>query len=68
MTDQPAEAIPLFPPSWFVENLNAGVSRDWAGAGSPPVRTALDPLVMHLWHLATENLRKPMPFVPVVII
>jgi len=47
------DSIPVFPPPWFVENLNAGVSRDWAGDGPAPYRTALDPLVMAAWHMAS---------------
>ena len=67
MTEQPAEPVPLFPPSWFVANLNAGVARDWQGDGPPPYRTALDPLVMGMWHMATADLRRPMTFVGSVI-
>lgn len=57
----PPEPIPLFPPSWFVENLNAGAAKDWCGDGPPPVRSALDPLVMYTWHLATKNLNRLVP-------
>jgi hypothetical protein len=53
--------VPLFPPYWFVHNLNEGVARDWAGDGPAPVRTALDPLVMFAWHTATAGLREPQP-------
>ena len=61
VTGQLVEPLQIFPPHWFVANFNAGVSRDWAGLGPPPYRTALDPLVMFTWHLATESLRRPMP-------
>lgn len=62
------EPIPVFPPAWFVENFNAGVARDWAGEGPAPYRTALDPLVMYSWHLATESLRKPQPLISICVI
>jgi hypothetical protein len=61
MSEQPAEPLPVFPPDWFVTNFNAGVARDWAGEGPAPYRTALDPLVMHAWLMATEDLRHPRP-------
>jgi hypothetical protein len=40
--------VPLFPPPDFVERFNA----EPVAAGLP-YRTAMDPLVMHAWHLAT---------------
>lgn len=39
---------PIFPPLWFVERYNeAGFSDRY--------RTALDPLVVLAWHMATES-------------
>lgn len=63
MSEQPAEPPPVFPPAWFVANFNAGVARDWAGEGPAPYRTALDPLVMGMWGVATADLRRPMPVI-----
>jgi len=58
MSTDEGQAVPggsLIPPDWFVANLNAGVRRDWAAAGPPPHRTALDPLVMLAWHTMNET-------------
>jgi hypothetical protein len=62
VSEQPAEPLSIFPPPWFVTNFNLGVARDWAGEGSPPYRGALDPIVMAMWLMATEDLRRPRPF------
>lgn len=51
MEDQPS----IFPLQWFVDRWN--MQLDLRGA---PFATALDPMVMMAWHLATESARKPM--------
>lgn len=50
MTDGLAPEPSLIPPESFVNSFNAG-----AFAHGRPLRTALDPLVMMAWHLATES-------------
>ncbi len=59
------EPVQVFPPTWFVENLNTGVARDWCGEGTPPYRTALDPLVIFSWYLVTQVLDQPRSLVVV---
>ena len=47
---------PLIPPDEFVTRWNVAAMQ----AGQP-FRSALDPLVMLAWHLATERDRSPQP-------
>ena len=56
MTEGPASAPSLIPPESFVDSFNAS-----AFANGRPLRTALDPLVMMAWHLASAP--PPGPFV-----
>lgn len=48
MTDGAAPEPSLFPPDWYVDSFNANaLVNGW------PMRTALDPLLMMAWHLAS---------------
>jgi hypothetical protein len=55
VTDGPAPEPSLIPPDWYVASFNAGALKD-----GRPFRSALDPLVMMAWHLASAP--PPGPF------
>lgn len=52
MAEPTPDAPPIFPPWEFVQRYNEA---RWPR----PCVTALDPLVMLAWHMATQDLRRP---------
>lgn len=60
MSDDTADRSPLIPPLAFVARFNAQPCR----AGLPYL-TALDPLVMLAWHMASEAALKPGPLLAI---
>lgn len=50
------EPTPVFPPQWYADRVNAN------RPGLPPL-SQLDPLLMSLWHIATED--KPQQLISI---
>ena len=57
MAEPTPDPLPIFPPLSFVQRYNE--------AHPDKVRTALDPMVLLAWHMATEDLRRPGRFLSI---